>query len=204
MAAVCLAGHSNGAALALLVGRKLAEEGCFLEAHLFNPPYPSLPSEPLHLPSAVTITVGVVHNIAANTLANVLQGVNRKNRAHDTFLSLRNWLPNLYINTQDHLWSSYIEYFEVSRHLPELEGKWFGSALSRTPRSIRGVLRSSIDGSTNCQPDHLIPSASLHITYSAPSFQVAHKLDQWFNLELEITSSDILFDPTHDCMTRGT
>lgn len=181
--AVCLTGHSKGAALALLVGRKLAEEGCYLEAHLFNPPNPSLPGK---LPAAITLTAGVAHNIAANALAHVFQSENRRNHDRDTFLSIRTWMPNLYINAQYPLCSPYIEYFELSRQLPELKGKWFGTALSCTPRSIRGILGSSM-GKTHCQPEHLIPSASLHVTHSASSFHSAHKLDQWFNLDLLIS-----------------
>ncbi|CAA7402004.1 unnamed protein product [Spirodela intermedia] len=37
-AAVCVAGHSLGAALALQVGKALAKEGVLVECHLFNPP----------------------------------------------------------------------------------------------------------------------------------------------------------------------
>lgn len=40
---VCMAGHSLGAGLALQVGKALALEGIFVEAHLFNPPSVSLP-----------------------------------------------------------------------------------------------------------------------------------------------------------------
>lgn len=40
---VWIAGHSLGAAMAMLAGRRMAEEGHFLEAHLFNPPFVSAP-----------------------------------------------------------------------------------------------------------------------------------------------------------------
>lgn len=199
---VCLAGHSKGAALALLVGRKLAEEGFDLEAHLFNPPHPSLPSQPMHLPDGVASTARIVHNVVANTLAHVLQHANTRNHEKDTFLAIRNWLPHLYINSQDPVCSSYIGYFEVNRHLPELKDRWFGFALSRTPRSIRGILRSYV-GNTSCRPDHLIPSAYLHVNHVASSLQSAHQLHQWLDLGLQIPPPlTITFDAAQDCMTR--
>ncbi|XP_016497852.1 GDSL esterase/lipase At4g10955 isoform X2 [Nicotiana tabacum] len=39
---VCIAGHSLGAGFALQVGKSLAKEGIYVEAHLFNPPSVSL------------------------------------------------------------------------------------------------------------------------------------------------------------------
>ncbi|KAG5597413.1 hypothetical protein H5410_038645 [Solanum commersonii] len=39
---VCIAGHSLGAGFALQVGKALAKEGIYVEAHLFNPPSVSL------------------------------------------------------------------------------------------------------------------------------------------------------------------
>ncbi|KAI3457054.1 hypothetical protein Pfo_013717 [Paulownia fortunei] len=41
---VCIAGHSLGAGFALQVGKALAKEAIFVEAHLFNPPSVSLAS----------------------------------------------------------------------------------------------------------------------------------------------------------------
>lgn len=40
---LCIAGHSLGAALALLAARTLASDGSLIETHLFNPPFPSPP-----------------------------------------------------------------------------------------------------------------------------------------------------------------
>ena len=42
---VCVTGHSKGAAIGLLVGRAMAEKGKLIEAHLFNPPHPTLRKE---------------------------------------------------------------------------------------------------------------------------------------------------------------
>lgn len=39
---VCIAGHSLGAGFALQVGKTLAQDGIFVECHLFNPPSVSL------------------------------------------------------------------------------------------------------------------------------------------------------------------
>ncbi|CAJ2634136.1 unnamed protein product [Trifolium pratense] len=39
---VCIAGHSLGAGFALQIGKELAKQGIFVEAHLFNPPSVSL------------------------------------------------------------------------------------------------------------------------------------------------------------------
>ncbi|KAA8520959.1 hypothetical protein F0562_011632 [Nyssa sinensis] len=42
---ICIAGHSLGAAMAMLAGKTMAKTGIFLEAFLFNPPFFSAPIE---------------------------------------------------------------------------------------------------------------------------------------------------------------
>ena len=42
---VCVTGHSKGSAIGSLVGCAMAEKGKLIEAHLFNPPHPTLRKE---------------------------------------------------------------------------------------------------------------------------------------------------------------
>ncbi|KAL0311443.1 UNVERIFIED_CONTAM: hypothetical protein Sangu_2439000 [Sesamum angustifolium] len=46
---ICIAGHSLGAGFALQVGRELAKDGIYVDAHLFNPPSVSLYSSLKHM-----------------------------------------------------------------------------------------------------------------------------------------------------------
>lgn len=199
---VCLTGHSKGAALGLLVGRRLAEEGCFLEAHLFNPPHPSLPTATMSIPDKITTAAHVCHNVLANGLAHVLQDEKTRTHDRDTFQAIIPWLPHLYLNVHDPICSSYIRYFEAHRHMPNLKGRWFGFAISSTPRSIRAVLRSSMSGA-DAKPDHLIPSAYLHVNEIPSTLRESHQLQQWYNLDIRLLPVKTVFDPVGDCMIRG-
>ncbi|XP_078445623.1 GDSL esterase/lipase At4g10955-like [Wolffia australiana] len=71
---VWVAGHSLGAGLALLLGKAMAEEGAFVECHLFNPPSISL--------SAALSAIGEAAGARP-----------KRNRA---------WVPHLYVNQSDY------------------------------------------------------------------------------------------------------
>lgn len=208
---VCLAGHSKGAALALLMGRELAEgEGNqgprrFLEAHLFNPPHPAIPrTEPSSKLAAISHEA---HKVFANALSRALQHNDTRQDENRKFLSIRDWLPHLYVNAQDIICSAYITHFQDDHLLPEKLRASFPELFSATPHSIRGILRSYFLKEDDSRPDHLIPSACLHINGNPPASNFltkrykAHKLRLWYDFNLEVYQPlKIQFDPDKDCM----
>eukprot|EP00250_Pteridium_aquilinum_P000400 c10438_g1_i1 orf=135-1142(+) len=156
---VCLTGHSLGAAVCLLVGRTLAQRNCFIDAHLFNPPFPSLD----HLLS--------LKALAASFAANFL---NQEADGGDAPAGrLESWCPHLYVNTHDPICASYVAYFQsVESVALQKKKSWRGHGLRSKVQSWVGV---------EAMPFHLIPSAYLHFTDSADGFWKAHAMKQWWS-----------------------
>ena len=116
---VCIAGHSLGAGFALQVGKELAKEGTYVEAHLFNPPSVSL---------AMSLkTIGEKAEFVWNRLKSMLpysgeaqisndvdktsSSVGLKSRMpqlsgsglKDASLGVAKWVPYLYVNNGDYI-----------------------------------------------------------------------------------------------------
>ncbi|RZC85444.1 hypothetical protein C5167_041617 [Papaver somniferum] len=108
---IWLAGHSLGAAIAMLAGKTMAKEGIFLESYLYNPPFIAAPIELIKsrrvrrglLVASTAITAG---------LAAVLQSKKQRQQSEDLFRTLSPWLPNLFVNSSDCICSEYIAHFE--------------------------------------------------------------------------------------------
>lgn len=201
---VCLTGHSKGASLALLVGRKLAEERCLLETHLFNPPFPTLPIELLPVSKEVKLVAHMVHDIAALVTSRSLLSAKERKRERAAFHVIRPWLPHLYVNVRDPICSSYVGYFQATRYLQNLMGESFGFHQSSTPHSIAAVLYSYVNLSGS-KPDHLIPSAYLHVNHIAESKDVAaaHYLSQWWDVDMQLLKPlKLRFHASKDCMIK--
>jgi len=111
---VCIAGHSLGAGFALQVGKELAKEGIYVEAHLFNPPSVSL---------AMSFkTIGEKAEFVWNRLKSMLPygneaqisndgditsgaGLKRPSGSglKDASLGIAKWVPYLYVNNGDYI-----------------------------------------------------------------------------------------------------
>ncbi|KAJ6736053.1 ALPHA/BETA-HYDROLASES SUPERFAMILY PROTEIN [Salix viminalis] len=119
---VCVAGHSLGAGFALQVGKALAKEGMFVEAHLFNPPSVSMAMSLRNMgeragfawkrfksmlpSSSETQAITDDDREKANTagLRNWIPLLGLK-----TSMGLKNWVPNLYVNNSDYICCSYTD-----------------------------------------------------------------------------------------------
>ncbi|ESW13410.1 hypothetical protein PHAVU_008G193600 [Phaseolus vulgaris] len=111
---VCIAGHSLGAGFALQVGKELAKEGIYVEAHLFNPPSVSL---------AMSFkTIGEKAEFVWNRLKSMLPYGNEAQISNDgditsgaglkrpsgyglkdASLGIAKWVPYLYVNNGDYI-----------------------------------------------------------------------------------------------------
>ena len=182
---ICVTGHSKGAAIGLLVGRAMAEKGKLVEAHLFNPPHPTVRNErplgsisALNPPRWLVSTVGVLHEVTSRALSAMTQEAEVVKEERKRFESLKLWWPSLYVNTHDPICSAYITFFRAAQYLPpQLRG------LAGTPHSIRQSILWVVG--VESRPHHLIPRAKLvirrHHEFSS-SFQDVrepHKLRQW-------------------------
>ncbi|RZB67192.1 GDSL esterase/lipase isoform B [Glycine soja] len=96
---VCIAGHSLGAGFALQVGKELAKEGTYVEAHLFNPPSVSL---------AMSLkTIGEKAEFVWNRLKSMLPYIGEAQISNgglkDASLGVVKWVPYLYVNKGDYI-----------------------------------------------------------------------------------------------------
>ncbi|KAL9395892.1 hypothetical protein Peur_010145 [Populus x canadensis] len=118
---VCVAGHSLGAGFALQVGKALAKEGVYVEAHLFNPPSVSM---------AMSLrNIGEKAGFAWKRFKSMLPSNGETQATGDdgektstlglrgwipllgykTSMGLKNWAPNFYVNNSDYICCSYTD-----------------------------------------------------------------------------------------------
>lgn len=200
---VCVAGHSLGAAIGLIVTRELALEDLAVETHLFNPPFFSLET-----------LLEKFSNLGAKGIEKLTKAFGsrdpssrdpssrdpsrriskskrdekyRKEMARE-FAKLGKWTPSLYLNPYDTICNGYIHYFrnqDVSRT------GWDALAISLTAGPLRRLL------SLDSQSYHLIPAAHLWINHRGGNVLKAHPLDQWHDhptVELRHEKHDLLAD----------
>ncbi|OMO95885.1 Lipase, class 3 [Corchorus capsularis] len=170
---VCVAGHSLGAGFALQVGKALAKEGLYVDAHLFNPPSISL---------AMSLkNIGEKAGFAWKRLKSMLPSssepqANGDEGSKDNFLGLRNWLanisgdkksvglkkwaPHLYVNNSDYICCQYTEPEETEEKDADKE---------------------------NIGPANGQGAAKLFVmSKGKQKFLEAHGLEQWWSDDLEL------------------
>ncbi|MCL7048676.1 hypothetical protein MKW94_015395 [Papaver nudicaule] len=175
---IWLAGHSLGAAIAMLSGKTKAKEGIFLESYLYNPPFIAAPIE--LIPSRkVRFGVQVACTIITVGLNVVLQNNQERQQSEDLFSTLSPWVPNLFLHPSDPICSGYIGYFEHRETLQSFGVGVIGNLATRY--SWQGLVMSAIGSATGTEcwseeKSHLIPSASVTTSCNPQP----HNLSQWF------------------------
>ncbi|KAK5818181.1 GDSL esterase/lipase At4g10955 isoform X1 [Gossypium arboreum] len=117
---VCIAGHSLGAGFALQVGKALAKEGIFVDAHLFNPPSISIAMSLRNigekagfawkrlksmLPSSSEPQADCDEEIKDNSLKSWLGNI----YGDKASMGLKQWVPHLYVNNSDYICCHYTD-----------------------------------------------------------------------------------------------
>lgn len=180
---VWLAGHSLGAAMAMLAGKTMAKTGIFLESFLFNPPFFSPPIERIKN-RKVKHGIRIAGSVIAAGLALAMKKNHQANRSEGTFAALSSWFPCLYVNPADHICSEYIGYFEHRKRMEDL-GAGNIERLA-TQHSIGGLMLNAV-GQQSEEPLHLIPSACLTVNFTrARTFKEAHGIHQWWRPDLHL------------------
>ncbi|GLJ29790.1 hypothetical protein SUGI_0588410 [Cryptomeria japonica] len=181
---VWVAGHSLGAAFAMLAARKLCEdEGLVLESYLFNPPFASAPLERIKN-EKVKLGFHVAHSFVTAGLAMAVIGKTQDGSDRDAFAALSSWTPNLYVNPADDICSGYVGYFG---NRERIHGMGFGVG-----RIDDFAARHSINESImaafgkESKASYLIPSAKLTLNLGpSPDFKRAHGIHQWWSPDLQ-------------------
>ncbi|KAL9670165.1 hypothetical protein QQ045_007716 [Rhodiola kirilowii] len=183
--AIWLAGHSLGAAMAMLVGKNMAKSNTFLESYLFNPPFFSAPIERIQSPN-VKHGIRFASSLLTAGLAVALRNKQQMGQSsEDPFTGLAAWVPFLFVHPDDHICSEYIGYFE---HRCKMEEFGVG-AIERlaTQHSLGGLVLSAMGRETESL--HLIPSAHLNVNLCRYEYFVeAHGIHQWWSKDLQLQS----------------
>ncbi|GLT49737.1 hypothetical protein SLA2020_232720 [Shorea laevis] len=195
---VWLAGHSLGAAMAMLAGRAMAKTGIFLESFLFNPPFVSVPV-PIERIKNRTLKhwIRFADSVITAALALALEpkNLNQGNVSEDPFAALSPWLPCLFVNPGDLICSEYIGYFEHRREMEEIGAECIEKIATQHSfrglvKTFRGLLKRLVGkDSEAAEPFHLIPSANLTVNQTpTEDCKNAHDLHQWWRPDLDLHS----------------
>ncbi|KAJ6326600.1 hypothetical protein OIU78_013656 [Salix suchowensis] len=181
---VWLAGHSMGAATALLAGKTMAKTGIFLQTFLFNPPFISAPIEWIK-DKRVKHGLRIASSVTTAGLALATEKNSRNSRSVDPFATLSAWIPFLFVNQGDPFCAEYIGYF---KHRKKMYDIGIG-AIERlaTKNALVSLLMTAMG--MESEPLHLIPSANLivNLSYLTPC-QEAHWISQWWRPDLPVKS----------------
>ncbi|KAG6407129.1 hypothetical protein SASPL_130113 [Salvia splendens] len=162
---VCIAGHSLGAGFALQVGKALAKEGVFVEAHLFNPPSLSLASSLRNMGEKA----GMMWKRVRAMLPSRSTGDNGVEEVQSSVtLGSKQWVPHLYVNNSDYICCYY----------------------SDDPVGAEGSGGDNGD-KENAKPPETntnTPCAAKLFVFSKgkQKFMEAHGLEQWWSDDLEL------------------
>ncbi|KAJ4875887.1 alpha/beta-Hydrolases superfamily protein [Raphanus sativus] len=176
---VCVVGHSLGAGFALQVGKALAKDGLFVDAHLFNPPSISLamslrnigekagvawkrlmsmlPPRNEHGNEEAEAAPGSVSGGFRNWVPS-FYGQNQKSS-----VDLRKWVPHLYVNDSDYICCYYTDQDGVDN-----------------------------DKENKSPVVNTIPQAAAKLfvmSKGKQKFLEAHGLEQWWSENLELQSA---------------
>ncbi|KAH6775462.1 alpha/beta-Hydrolases superfamily protein [Perilla frutescens var. hirtella] len=101
---VCIAGHSLGAGFALQVGKALAKEGVYVEAHLFNPPSVSLASSLKTVGERAGVMWRKVKSMLPLSSENAKAVVvDDDDDGNEGARATKQWMPHLYVNNSDYI-----------------------------------------------------------------------------------------------------
>lgn len=158
---VCIAGHSLGAGFALQVGKALAKEAIFVEAHLFNPPSLSLASSLRNVGEKAGMMWRRVRSMLPSSSEDLIDGDDEGARSINVG-SKKQWTPHLYVNNSDYICCYYNDPVE----------------------------RESGDGAEkeNVEPKNAAPCGAKLFVFSKgkQKFLEAHGLEQWWSDDLEL------------------
>ncbi|KAM7259933.1 hypothetical protein ACFE04_015674 [Oxalis oulophora] len=187
---VWLAGHSLGAALAMLAGKSMAKTNNYLQTFLFNSPFSAAPIEKIIKDRKVTNVIRMGRSVIKSGLAHSIEKMHKNEtslalQSQNLFSALASWVPHLFVNGNDPISCEYIGYFA---HRITMEEMGLGG-IDRiaTQHSYRGLLMSALG--KHSEPMHLIPSANVTINVRPPKdILEAHGIQQWWKPDIDVQS----------------
>ncbi|CDY16347.1 BnaA02g11510D [Brassica napus] len=165
---VCIVGHSLGAGFALQVGKALAKEGLFVDAHLFNPPSVSLAMSLRNIGEKAGFAWRRLMSMLPQKNEPLILSGNEAETAPPSPVDLRKWVPHLYVNDSDYICCHYTEQDGVNE-------------------------KREVNNKENNSPGvNTIPQAAAKLfvmSKGKQKFLEAHGLEQWWSDNLELQSA---------------
>ncbi|KAL3848681.1 hypothetical protein ACJIZ3_010563 [Penstemon smallii] len=160
---VCIAGHSLGAGFALQVGKSLAKDGIFVEAHLFNPPSVSLASSLKNMGEKAGIMWKRVKSMMTHS------SDENEEETKSVMLGSKQWVPHLYVNNSDYICCYYTDPEETEEN------------------SVAADHKEKENAKPKPKPKPPINAAKLFVlSKGKQKFLEAHGLEQWWSDDLEL------------------
>ncbi|KAL0328332.1 UNVERIFIED_CONTAM: hypothetical protein Scaly_2265800 [Sesamum calycinum] len=156
---ICIAGHSLGAGFALQVGRELAKDGIYVDAHLFNPPSVSLYSSLKHMGEKAGDIWKRFRSKLPSTAETTPADSNEGSRM--TTPGSKQSVPHLYVNNSDYIYC----YYTDAAGADELKAEKEKAKSTNTPRAAA--------------KHYVLPKGKQKILE-------AHGLEQWWSDDLEL------------------
>lgn len=152
----CIAGHSLGAGFALQVGKALAKQGIFVEAHLFNPPSVSLAMSLKNIGEKAGFVWKRVRSMLPYSSETQASG----NEGENTCNELKKWVPHLYVNDNDYICCYYTD--SAGAEVKQVEKENMGA------RNRQATAKLFV------------------LSKGKQNFLEAHGLEQWWSDDLEL------------------
>ncbi|KAM7258429.1 hypothetical protein ACFE04_014170 [Oxalis oulophora] len=175
---VWLAGHSLGAALAMLAGKSMAKTKKNLQTFLFNSPFPKVPIEKIIRNERVAGEIRIASSKIKAKVARSIENSQNLFSAYD-----HSWAPHLFVNGADYICSEYTKYFQHRITMEEMGLQ--GIERIATQHTYRSLLKSALR--KHSEPMHLIPSANVTINVTpAKDLREAHGIQQWWKPDIDV------------------
>lgn len=170
---VCIAGHSLGAGFALQVGKSLAKEGIYVEAHLFNPPSVSLAMSLRNIGEKAVFAWKRVRAMLPS--GNEIQAITaeEQNKGSSVGPTLKKWVPHLYVNNSDYVCCYYTD---PSRNNGGGEEGGSHSSKENVPPTSGGSTAAA----------NAAFAKLFVLSKGNQKFLEAHRLEQWWADDLEL------------------
>ncbi|KAL4556997.1 hypothetical protein LXL04_035167 [Taraxacum kok-saghyz] len=173
---VWIAGHSLGAAIAMLAGRNMAKSRYQLETYLFNPPFITVPIEKMIKNETLKHVVRIAGSLLKAGIATTMN-LRPEDPEEDPFIVLSDWTPYVFVNRSDPICAEYIGYFE---HREKMERIGVGRIERIATKYSNRSLVSGAMG-RDSEPLHLLPTAYMTVNTSpSENFKQDHGIDQWW------------------------
>lgn len=158
---VCVVGHSLGAGFALQIGKALAKEGIYVEAHLFNPPSVSLAMSLRNLGEKAVFGWKRFRSMLPS--GSEIQSVS-DNQNTAASAALKRWVPHLYVNNSDYVCCYYAD--------PTGNGETNNSGSKENVAPVNNAAS--------------VAAKLFVLSKGNQKFLDAHRLEQWWADDLEL------------------